>query len=186
MVDTYDAQRRVILQLAAGLAAAVPLGASHAASLPSGPAATAKAGDFDFLNGNWNIKHRQLKDRQWDQFNGEASVHSILGGRISVEELRIPERNFSGMGLRVLDPARLLWADYWCNAKTGVLNAPTLGSFVDGAGTWVSRDMEDGKPVLTRGVWDRITPRSCRWHQGVSRDDGASWDDNWVMQWDRV
>jgi hypothetical protein len=35
-------------------------------------------------------------------------------------------------------------------------------------------------------VWDRITPKSCRWFQGVSRDGGKSWDDGWFMDWTRV
>lgn len=49
----------------------------------------------------------------------------ILGGVISVEERRIPARNFSGMGLRMLDVEPKLWADYWVNGKSGVLT-PTV------------------------------------------------------------
>jgi hypothetical protein len=37
-----------------------------------------------------------------------------------------------------------------------------------------------------RGIWDQITPNSCRWSQAVSRDDGRNWDENWVMLWTRV
>lgn len=146
-------------------------------------AATGKPGDFDFLNGDWKIAHRRLTDGQWDSFEGEASVHTILGGVASVEELRIPARNFSGMGLRLLDVERKLWADYWVNSKGGVLDpAATWGSFEDGVGRWDS--MAGG--VITRGVWDQITPQSCRWFQAVSSDGGKTWAENWVMHWQRV
>ncbi|MBI2746192.1 MAG: hypothetical protein HYX45_11470 [Burkholderiales bacterium] len=106
----------------------------------------------------------------------------------SVEELRIPARNFSGTGLRLLDVEQKLWADYWVNSKSGVLTPPpAMGSFVNGVGTWDSQDEDhDKKPITVRGVWDRITPSSCRWYQAVSRDAGKTWQENWLMDWTRV
>ena len=47
-------------------------------------------------------------------------MYGILGGTVSVEELRIPARQFSGMGLRLLDPVRRLWADHWAMHWTRV------------------------------------------------------------------
>jgi hypothetical protein len=144
-------------------------------------------GDFDFLAGHWTIQNRRLVDQEWDSFESEASVVGILGGIASVEELRIPARDFGGMGLRLLDLERGLWADHWVNRKGGVLPAaPTWGGFANGVGTWDSMEIDEGKPVITRGVWDQITPDSCRWYQAVSRDGGASWQENWIMLWTRV
>jgi hypothetical protein len=40
--------------------------------------------------------------------------------------------------------------------------------------------------VIYRGVWDQITPTSCRWLQASSKDGGASWQETWVMQWTRA
>lgn len=184
--DPSDRQRSLLLQAAAGIAAMGRPGLGSASAAPQNPAATGKAGDFDFLSGTWNIQHRQWKDNKWDQFEGEATVVGILGGIASVEELRIPSRNFSGMGLRLLDVERKLWADYWVNRKSGVLNPPSWGGFAQGVGTWDSADVEDAKPVIVRGVWDQITPASCRWYQALSRDDGKTWSDNWIMHWQRA
>lgn len=186
--DRSDLQRRTLLQLAAaGMAAA---GTSAPAAPPGTsalPAATGKPGDFDFLTGEWKIQNRQLqKSGHWEAFEGEATVHGLLAGVCSVEELRIPSRQFSGMGLRLLDLKRGLWADHWVNGKSGVLTPPpSWGSFVDGVGTWDAAEEEDGQPVIYRGVWDQITPRSCRWYQAVSRDAGRTWQQNWVMHWAR-
>lgn len=152
----------------------------------STPAATGAAGDFDFLNGEWKIRNRRLQDGVWDEFEGEATVRSILNGLVSVEELRIPARDFSGMGLRVLDLGQKLWADYWVNGKAGVQYGPTWGSFVSGTGTWDSADTENGAAIIVRGVWDCITPDSCRWYQAVSRDGGGTWQENWIMHWTRA
>lgn len=186
-----DLQRRAMLQVAAGLTATVAPAAASAAAAAAPvdpPAPTGKPGDFDFLSGQWKIRHRRLKDGAWDHFEGEATVHGILGGVASVEELRIPARGFSGMGLRLLDLERKLWADYWVNAQSGVLTPPpSWGSFVGGAGTWDSVDDTDStKPVIWRGVWDQITERSCRWFQANSRDQGRTWQETWVMQWQRA
>lgn len=146
-----------------------------------------KPGDFDFLSGHWRIRHRRLQEGVWDEFEGEATVYGMLNGTVSVEELRIPARNFSGMGLRLLDPERRLWADHWVNGKACVLaGEPTWGGFVEGVGIWDSVTEDDGATVIVRGVWDRITPDSCRWYQAVSRDGGAGWQENWFMDWTRA
>ena len=89
---------------AAGSALVSPVHCCRGWRLPP-PAARLRLGkpsDFDFLSGSWKIRNRQLKDGAWDEFEGEATVHGLLAGVASVEELRIPARNFSGMG----SPAR--------------------------------------------------------------------------------
>ena len=185
--DPADPQRRSLFKIAVAMAAAGSLAPSLARAAAVAPAATGQPGDFDFLSGNWKIRHRRLRDGTWDEFEGEATVVGILGGIASVEELRIPARNFSGMGLRLLDVERKLWADYWVNGKSGVLSPPpSWGSFVNGVGTWDSDDVDGDQPIIVRGVWDQVTPKSCRWYQAVSRDDGKSWAENWVMHWTRA
>jgi len=188
--STDEIQRRTMLQVALGVAAGG--GASALAAKPNevpvAPAPTGRPGDFEFLAGEWKIKHQRLNNGEWDHFEGEATVRSILGGVGSVEELRIPARHFSGMGLRLLDIERKLWADYWVSSKDGVLTPPpSWGSFVDGVGIWDSIEKgEDGEPVIWRGVWDRITATSCRWYQQSSSADGRSWKDTWFMAWTRA
>lgn len=186
-----DQQRRIILGAAAASAAAMLAGGAGASAQAATPAklTPGKPGDFNFLAGEWRIKHRRLPPgaKDWDLFDGEATCWTILGGVGSVEELRIPSRNFSGMGLRLLDVTTRIWSDFWVNAKSGVLTTPgQTGSFENGAGIFISDDVDDGKPIKARGLWDQITPTSCRWSQAISRDGGRTWEDNWVMLWTRV
>ncbi len=50
----------------------------------------------------------------------------IPGGTWKLEELRIPARQFAGMGLRLLDIENGIWTDFWVNAKSPVLTTPGL------------------------------------------------------------
>ena len=184
-----EQDRRTVLGAAAAGAAAILAGAAVPAASGATKLTPGKPGDFNFLTGEWRIKNRRLPPgaKDWDVFDGEATVHSILGGVGSVEELRIPARNFSGMGLRLLDVTNKVWFDYWVNGKSGVLTTPgQSGSFENGAGIFTADDVDDGKPIKVRGIWDQITPKSCRWSQAISYDGGATWADNWVMHWTRV
>eukprot|EP01036_Dinobryon_divergens_P052632 gene52632-70363_t len=174
-------QRRLVL----GGAALALLSAQYgsAAGAAEGPPPRGKPGDFDFLEGTWKILNRKRKPNgSTDVFEGESTCHTILGGAGSVEDLRIPARNFAGMGLRLLDREKHVWIDHWVNAKGGVLTLPgTAGGFVDGAGIFVSEDRDDGRVVIAKGVWDQITLTSCRWTQTMSHDGGKTWIEEWAM-----
>lgn len=199
-------RRTVLVQLgaAAGVALVSGIPTAHAAptidvggrkleldpipSLPGKPT-PGKPGDFDFLTGEWRIEHFQLTQngKDWRTVQGEASVFGILNGIGSVEELRIPARDFSGMGLRLLDVKKQQWSDFWVNARSGELTSPgQTGSFENGAGIFASDYDEDGKPMKSVGVWDLITPKSCRWRQATSADGGKTWAQNWIMHWKKV
>lgn len=186
-----EMHRRTVLKAGAGMVVTGGLASGQPAAAPAGaPAAVGKPGDFDFLAGNWKIGHRKLKaagTKDWDEFEGEATCWTILGGVGSVEELRIPSRKFAGMGLRLLDVEKRVWNDFWVNGKSGVLTTPgQVGVFEDGVGTFTADDKDGDKPIKVKGVWDRITRTSCRWWQAVSWDDGKTWEENWLMDWTRA
>ena len=183
--------RRVLL----GLAGLLTTASTWADSAPPTAASAASArrwrgkpGEFDWLSGQWRIHNRRrLADGRWDEYPGEATCWGILGGVVHVEELRIPARQFSGMGLRTLDVEGGLWSDYWVNARNGLLGAAGLtGGFEDGVGIFEAEDADGGQPIRYRGQWDRITATACRWQQMSSRDGGRSWDVSWSMAWTRV
>lgn len=195
-MEKIQANRRKVLEVAAIVAATQIINngvnamtANTEAVKPSLPP-VGKIGEFNFLSGEWKIKHRKLKGgskTEWLETEGGATCWHILGGLVSVEELRIPSWNFSGMGLRILDVEKKVWQDFWMNSQNGMLGTePTLGVFVDGVGTWDSVYEENGKKTIWRGVWDRITADSHRWQQMVSNDEGKTWELNWSMDWTRA
>jgi hypothetical protein len=187
--------RRTVLAAGAAALAAAAAGTAKAqgaapatrpANVPEG-----YVGEFDFLSGEWRIHHRWRSgpdSAEWLEFDGEATVIGILGGICSVEELRIPVRNFYGMGLRLLDQTTKVWSDHWVNKNSGVITTPgQLGGFVNSVGTW-SSTWADGNNVewLSEGIWDEITANSTRWRQRASRDNGATWEETWIMHWRRA
>lgn len=193
MTDTdflVQPNRRLILFATLGIAMTAivpPVSATPGRfTLPDSHDGKGNPGDFDFLTGEWRIHNRFLEGENWIEFPGEASVTAILAGIASIEELRIPARDFSGMGLRLFDVERRIWSDHWVNAKSGVVGVPgQIGVFVDGVGTFTSEDGEGADRTIYRGIWDRITPTSCRWYQSWSKDGGLSWTDTWFMDWTR-
>ena len=187
--DQNHIERRKILQSGAGLIMAAMAAHSASGSTPDVGKITGKGiGDFDFLAGEWTIKNKRLRDgtSEWQEFDGSATVHRVMGGMASIEELRGAGGKYFGMGVRVWHPEEKMWADHWTGYYNGIVNAPQLGQFIDGEGIFVSDDELDGKPIKARGMWDRITPKSCRWHQSTSKDGGKHWDYNWYMDWTRV
>jgi hypothetical protein len=167
-------------------ASGVQAGFDPVPALPVRPT-PGKPGDFNFLTGEWRIHNNSIVNGVWLEYEGEATVHALLGGVGSVEELRIPARGFSGMGLRLLDVQSRVWSDFWVNAKSGVLTTPgQTGSFENGSGIFSSTYEESGRKMISAGIWDQITPVSCRWRQVVSADGGQIWEHNWVMNWRRV
>jgi hypothetical protein len=192
MTDHID--RRLLLQAAAGLILTAT--GAKAMSEPSYSTAgnpgkiTGKGiGDFDFLAGEWTIHHRRLKDGTtdvWEESESGATVHRVLGGMGSIEELRKPDGSYMGMGVRVWLPQEKKWADHWTGTYDGVVNPPQKGEFIDGEGIFITEEEADGVKWQYRGVWDRITPTSCRWHQSSSKDGGNTWEWNWWMDWTRI
>jgi hypothetical protein len=183
--------RRLFLAASTGAAMTTLLSPATLAADATGPGTiTGKGpGDFDFLTGEWTIllksfdtsgpKGKEVKE-------ASASVHRVLNGMGSIEELRRGDGSMWGMGVRVWHPEEKKWADHWTSADNGVVNPPQLGQFIDGAGVFLADDEMDGKPVKFKAVWDQITPTSCRWYQIVSKDQGKTWEYGWYMEWTRV
>jgi hypothetical protein len=148
--------------------------------------------DFDFLHGTWHVHNARLAERlvgstTWIEFDALSECRPVLGGIGNVEEMVTSwNGGFRGMSVRLFDLERAQWNIFWASTKTGVLEPPVCGRFVDGVGTFFGPDSHLGAPVLSRFVWSGITPTTARWEQAYSTNDGASWETNWRMDFTRV
>jgi hypothetical protein len=150
-------------------------------------ASASGAGDFDFLIGSWDVQHRRLRQPlagcdDWDVFGSASQCWSLFDGAANVDELRVPERGFTGLSLRLLDPARGEWTIYWANSRTGLLQPPVTGRFSGSIGTFYGDDTHEGRAVRVRYLWSDITPGSARWEQAYSVGAEQAWEVNWVME----
>jgi hypothetical protein len=150
-----------------------------------------EAEGFSFLNGEWQVYHKKLKEplsgrQEWLEFEGRASFFSLLDGIVSVEELRDAEGAPFGSAMRTYDRKRRIWLDAWVSASNGVLHAPVEGRFEADVGTFVAKESHEGKTILARGMWRRISRNETSWEQAASVDDGKTWELNWHMRFKRV
>lgn len=151
--------------------------------------------DFDFVFGDWTIDNRRLSDpldpdcTNWVRFAATLRAEPILGGLGHVDHFHAPTMPggpLRGLALRLYDPERDLWRDWWAStARPGELDPPLEGRFEDGVGGFEADAVIDGTPVRVRFVWSGITASSARWDQAFSFDAGRSWHDNWTMHYTR-
>lgn len=147
--------------------------------------------DFHFLYGRWAVRHRRLKARgvgagEWDSFEGSSFTQGLMGGLCNVEENDFPDRGFQGVAFRSFDVEQQRWSIQWVSSTDGLVQPPVHGRFENGVGLFLGDDVDAGRPVKVRFVWDWITPASARWTQAFSYDGGETWEENWVMRFTRT
>jgi hypothetical protein len=147
--------------------------------------------DFDFMVGNWHVRHRRTDPgkQDWKEFNGTSSTRTILDGAGNVEDnvLELPSGAYRAAAVRAYDPKTGLWAIWWIDGRHphSKLDPPVSGRFVDGIGRFYCDDVIDAKPVRVRFTWTFIGADSARWEQAFSADAGKTWDTNWTMDFSR-
>jgi hypothetical protein len=156
--------------------------------------ASGSAAAFDFQIGTWRVELDRLARRlagshDWRTYTGSLVVRRLWGGRANVGELDV--RNGSDrietIMLRTFDPRTARWSDYAVDTADGsVLLPPVVGRFSDGRGELYDSETHAGRNIIVRYVFDQITPRSCRFVQSFSADDGRTWERNAVARFIRV
>lgn len=147
--------------------------------------------DFDFLVGSWDVANRRRTDfldadSPWEEFPAVSHISRHFGGGASFDEIDFPTKGSGGLTLRLFDREREEWSLYWASGRTGTLFPPVVGRFDGDRGVFEGEDAHDGKDVRVRYVWSGTAPGAApRWEQAFSLDDGATWLDNWTMDFAR-
>jgi hypothetical protein len=160
---------------------------------PSAPTAS-HSGDFDFLLGDWRVRHRYLRvtpgGNAWAEAKGTCRHQNVMQGLANIDEFVIAAatESHAAIALRSYDTAANRWSIWWIdgrNPSTG-LDPPVRGRFENGVGTFFGDQEASGRRARVRFVWSRITTTSARWEQAYSFDEGQSWETNWIMEFQRV
>jgi len=151
------------------------------------------ARDFDFWMGSWRVQNRYLRKRlagseDWVEFEATVAAHPILDGLGNEDEFRTDYAGgFIGMSFRFFNPTTRQWAIYWADSRRpGLLDPPVIGAFSGDTGLFEGADTFEGKPILMRFLWSRVTTTNPRWEQAFSADRGRTWETNWVMDFTRL
>lgn len=147
--------------------------------------------DFDFLIGHWAVRHRRLLTRgagakDWDVFEGTACTEPRMGGLVNVEQHDCPARGWQGVALRALDRETGDWSIWWISDRDGRLQPPVIGRFHADGCRLEGPDSDGDRPILARYEWSRVHSGAPRWAQAFSYDGGATWEENWVMDFSRA
>ena len=148
--------------------------------------------DFDFLFGTWTVRHRRLAKRLvgsdvWEEFTGTSTTTPVMGGFGNIEDnvLEFPGGSYRAIALRSFNAASGLWAIWWLDGRAAHhLDVPVIGKFENGVGTFIADDTFEGKAIKVRFLWSQESTGKCLWQQAFSADDGATWETNWLMNFD--
>jgi hypothetical protein len=149
-------------------------------------------GDFDFFVGSWNSIQRKLKKPladcdEWDETSATTRCWHVFGGAANVDEVHFPDWGFSGLSVRLHNPATGEWSIYWVNSRNGELALPPVaGRFSDGVGMFYDEEQYEGRNITVRFKWSDITATAARWEQAFSLDGGQTWETNWTADFTRT
>lgn len=154
-------------------------------SAPDDPSAHAR--DWAWLLGNWDVRHRRLKDRlagsrEWESFSGKSALWLTMGGFGTIDDniLDLPGGIYRAAGIRAFDPSARKWSIWWLDGRNPArIDPPVMGSFNGDSGTFLGEDMFQGRPILVRFRWRDIRSAQPHWEQAFSPDKGATWEVNW-------
>ena len=150
--------------------------------------------DFDFEAGTWKIHlsrllHPLTGSKEWEQFDGTTTTRKVWGGRAFLEQFEADSPtagHLEGLTLRLYNPQSHQWSLYWGTSKAGTLGVPTIGEFKDGVGKFYDHEPINGRMVLVRFIWSKITPNSAHFEQSFSPDGGKTWEVNWITDQTRT
>lgn len=146
--------------------------------------------DFDFIIGDWIVKHRRLKDilnggEEWIEFNGLSSTVNTLGGFGNIEDVQL---NFPGApvrakAIRSYNSETGEWSIWWLDGRSpSALDTPVVGKFSEGIGRFYADEVYNGTPIKVRFLWNSTNPSIPTWEQAFSKDNGKTWETNWLME----
>jgi hypothetical protein len=177
----------------AGGAAALGIGGRVAAQAQRSSASSdaelgARAHDWDWLIGNWDVWHRRLKERlaggrDWDEFSGKSALWLTMAGLGTIDDniLELPGGTYRGLTVRAFDPATSQWSIWWLDGRYPTrIDPPVLGKFDGDSATFIGKDTFKGRPILMRFRWLDIHSPRPHWEQAFSADGGKTWEVNWV------
>ena len=153
--------------------------------------------DFDFLvGGTWLVANRRLRQRfvgsnDWASFEHSLQAQALMDGQVSIDENVFASEGLTALTLRTLDVAAKRWTIYWISSRDGLVQPPVHGGWDGDRGRFFGDDVDAGRPVHVRFLWERLGPDTARWSQDFALigQDGAAdgpWETNWVMEMSRV
>lgn len=172
----YKAGLAVMIILAVTLSIAV----THA-QVTEEPCSAPEASQFDFWVGKWQAKWVDTENKP--QY-GENIIAKTLNDCVIEENFSTDDKTFIGRSLSMYNPNKKIWQQTWVDNG---------GAYMDFTGGMEGNNMvlqrivtnKEGKQIIQRMVFTDITKDSFTWNWESSRDNGATWAQNWQIMYTR-
>jgi hypothetical protein len=148
--------------------------------------------DFDFFIGKWRIKNKVLKQRlaesnEWDEFDATTQVHEMegLGNYDEFNSKLSNAQSLYGVSIRIYNPNLKEWTIYWADnlhPELG-LTEQVHGSFNNGVGTFLGREVFNEDTVQLRFIW-KVSEKRPYWEQAYYDEKNQVWETNWIMEFE--
>ena len=148
---------------------------------------------FDFHFGTWRthiLSRRSTASgaTEWLKMTGTVIDQPLWNGRANLEKIEASGAggHFQGLTLFLYDPKSGQWSQQFASSSDGIIEEPVYGEFKDGRGTFYGWSGADGKKLLERDIWSRMTPTSYHFEIASSADGGKTWVTSFIAQLTRL
>ena len=157
--------------------------AAAAPAPPPAPCTSPESRQLDFWVGEWDLS--------WPGPGGKPGgtatnrVEKTLGGCVIEEHFTANGANaMLGHSVSTYNPLEKVWKQTWVDNQGGYI--ALTGEFKDGEMRLISHGTApDGKPTMGRMVFYNIKPDSFDWRWESSKDNGANWNLQWPIHYQR-
>ena len=145
---------------------------------PQKPCTAPEASQFDFWVGSWDLTWN-------DTSHGTNNIQKIMGGCAVNENFNDPVMNYSGSSWSVYNVNTKLWQQTWIDNAGAYISLSGKFEHNEMALTAQPRKLPNGKEIVSRMVFFNITPESFDWRWEATKDNGTSWQTNWLIHYKR-
>lgn len=153
---------------------------------PQKPCTDERAAQFDFWVGEWELTWPGGQAGTPDDEIGKGRNHisKTLGGCTVEESFSTKDSSYMGRSWSVFNPQTEVWQQTWVDNSGGYLLF--TGKYQNEKMELRTAVREQGdKKIVSRMVFENITPSGFDWNWQRSTDDGENWTDIWNIRYSR-
>lgn len=169
--------RRLILSV---LLLSLPVVSATGLELPPKPDPAPESRQFDFWLGTWDLTWEVAGETK----HGTNTITRILEGHVVRESFEgMPGTELVGQSYSVYLPRCACWQQTWVDNYGGLLTFE--GGMVGDEMILTRRIEHQGRIIMQRMIFTDIEDDSLTWRWQRSLDGGESWEDRWVIAYQR-
>lgn len=145
--------------------------------------------DFDFLLGEWKVINSRLEtwlsgSREWIEFESLHEERKLTTGlgTVALHQYTMDQVTYERSVIRSYDQKLDYWKIDRLDGRTSLVMHPLQGTFWENKGSFISQGNLGARDVLVHVEWTNVCETYACWEQALSKDNGRSWETNWVME----